>query len=267
VTPLEAALAYQHAGWSIVPARVTGKRALVPWKRWQESAPDLEQLRAWWRRWPRANPAVVTGHVSGVVVVDVDVGHHGDRALAELERDHGRLPWASVVETPSGGWHVYLAHPGGRIPNSASRLGRGLDVRGDGGLALLPPSRRQDRQYRWVVGGPDTVPAMPAAWAELLRPRPRTAVPDTRTTSAAAQPPGGPRDAARLAGLLKALQRAPEGCRNAVLYWAGCRLAEMVAQGAPPSWANVLIRAGVAAGLEQAEVRDTMASALGRTES
>jgi hypothetical protein len=66
---------------------------------------------------------------------------------------------------------------------------------------------------------------------------------------------------------LKALQRAPEGCRNAVLYWAGCRFAEMVAQGAPPSWADVLIRAGVAAGLEQAEVRDTMASALGRTES
>ena len=65
---------------------------------------------------------------------------------------------------------------------------------------------------------------------------------------------------------MKTLQRTPEGCRNTVLYWCGCRLAEMVKEGAPPSWADVLIRAGVAAGLEQAEVRDTMASALGRAE-
>jgi hypothetical protein len=258
-----AALAYCAAGWSVIPCRVTGKRALVRWRPWQQTAPDPEQLRIWWRRWPRANLAAITGRVSGVIVLDVDPRHGGDRALAELEREHGDLPWLAVVETPSGGQHLYFAHPGGRVANSAGRIGAGVDVRGDGGIALLPPSRRHDGAYRWAVGGPATVPELPAAWVELVRPPKR---PAGATTTALGRPhvPGGPRDAARLAGLLRALQRAPEGKRNGVLFWCGCRLREMVEQGAPPSWAEVLVRAGIAAGLDPGECRDTVASALSR---
>jgi hypothetical protein len=259
--PLAAACAYCRAGWSVIPARVRGKRAAVRWREWQQSAPDLEQLRAWWARWPRANLAVITGRVSGVVVVDVDVRHGGDQVLAELEALHGDLPWQAVVETPSGGWHVYLRHPGGRVANSAGRIGTGVDVRGDGGLALLPPSSRADRAYRWAVGGPDSVPAMPSGWVELvrLRSRPRTPAPSSHPEDAG-------RHAARLAGLLRVLEQAPEGRRNATLYWAACRLREMLDQGAPAAWVAVLEQAGVAAGLDQVEVRDTVASGLGGAE-
>jgi hypothetical protein len=211
----------------------------------------------------RANPAVVTGRVSGVVVVDVDPRAGGDRALAELERRHGDLPWSAVVETPSGGVHVYLAHPGGRVVNSASRIGLGVDVRGDGGLALLPPSRRPDGIYRWTVGGPGQVPGMPAAWAALLRPPPRPAIAATRTGPGAAHGPDGHgQAAARLAGVLRAVHRAPVGQRNSTLHWAACRLAEIVAAGAPASWAKILVRAGVEVGLEPGECRDTVASGL-----
>jgi Bifunctional DNA primase/polymerase, N-terminal len=252
----DAAAGYCEAGWSIVPCRVTGKRALVRWKPWQQAPADAEQLAIWWRRWPKANLAVITGRVSGIVVVDVDPRHGGDRALAGLEREHGDLPWRAVVETPSGGWHVYLRHPGGRVPNSAGRLGVGVDVRGDGGLALLPPSRRHGDAYRWAVGGPAAVPEMPAAWVELLRPRPR------RGRAQAPMLGHGGHQEARLAGLLRVLERAPEGRRNATLYWAGRRLAEMVDQGAPGHWREVLEQAGVAAGLPAAEVRATIASAL-----
>jgi hypothetical protein len=266
VTPLDAALTYAGHGWSVVPARVTGKGSLVAWKSLQQTAADPGQLRAWWRRWPRANVAAVTGRLSGVVVIDVDVRHGGDGALAELERDHGALPRTAVVATPSGGIHVYLVHPGGgRIPNSASRLGRGLDVRGDGGIALLPPSRRPDGAYRWALGGPGSVPPMPTAWAELLRPPPRLAAAGTRTAPGASQPPDGSRGgtAARLAGLLRTLQRAPAGQRNATLFWCGCRLAElMVDQGAPQAWVEILVRAGTATGLQEHEVRGTVASGL-----
>jgi hypothetical protein len=256
MTPLQAALHYQEAGWSVVPAAVTGKRALVPWKRWQAAAPDPEQLRAWWRRRPRANPAIITGTLSGVIVVDVDPRHHGDHALAELEQRHGDLPWLAVVETPSGGCHVYLAHPGGRIGNSASRIGLGVDVRGDGGLALLPPSRRQDGQYQWVLGGPGSVPPMPPAWAELLRPPPRQPPEGARTAAGAVFPADAP---GRLAGILKALQRTPEGQRNRCLYWCAKRLAE----GAPAHWRQILADAALACGLEPGEIRDTLNSAMG----
>ena len=59
---------------------------------------------------------------------------------------------------------------------------------------------------------------------------------------------------------------APEGRRNATLHWAACRLPEMLDQGAPREWAQVLEQAGVAAGLDQVEVRDTVASGLGKAE-
>jgi hypothetical protein len=219
----------------------------------------------------QGQPALVTGAVSGVVVVDVGPRAGGDRALAELEQRHGDLPWSAVVETPSGGVHVYLAHPGGKIANSASRIGLGVDVRGDGGLALVPPSRRPDGQYRWAVGGPGTVPPMPPSWAELLRPAPRDATCSTRGALGAAQRPGagshdlggGDQHAARLAGWLRALQRAPVGQRNNCLYWCGRRLAEAVYQGAPAHWRQVLADAARECGLEPAEIRDTLDSALG----
>jgi hypothetical protein len=260
MTPLQAALTYQQAGWSIVPAAIEGKRALVGWRHWQQATADPDQLRTWWRRRPKANLALVTGTISGVVVVDIDPRHHGDHALAELEQRHGDLPWTAVVETPSGGVHVYLAHPGGRIANSASRIGLGIDVRGDGGLALLPPSRRADGCYRWALGGPGGVPSMPAAWAELLRPPPGDAPGSTRRPSGADSPPGTSR---RLAGILSALQRAPEGQRNNCLYWCGRRLAEMVDHGAPAHWRQVLADTALACGLEPAEIQDTLDSALG----
>jgi Bifunctional DNA primase/polymerase, N-terminal len=270
MTPLQAALQYQEAGWSVVPAAVTGKRALVPWKRWQAAAPDPEQLRAWWRRRPRANPAVITGTLSGVIVVDVDSCHHGDHALAELEQHHGDLPWSAVVETPSGGVHAYLAHPGGRIANSASRIGLGIDIRGDGGIALLPPSRRPDGTYRWAVGGPHTVPPMPERWAQLLRPPPKDARLSTPAAPGAARrpgvgsdSPGGHQQAARLAGVLRVLERAPIGERNNRLYWAGCRLGEMLDRGAPAHWRQVLADTARQCGLEPAEIEDTLDSALG----
>jgi hypothetical protein len=49
-----------------------------------------------------------------------------------------------------------------------------------------------------------------------------------------------------------------------VFYWAACRLAEMLAAGAPTHWAEVLMDAGIEIGLEPGECRDSMASGLGR---
>jgi Bifunctional DNA primase/polymerase, N-terminal len=270
VTPLDAALAYQQAGWSVVPAAIEGKRALISWRRWQQAVADPYQLHAWWRRWPKANPALVTGAVSGVAVVDVDPRHRGDHALAELEQRDVDLPWLAVVETPSGGVHVYLRHPGGRIANSVSRIGLGVDVRGDGGLALLPPSRRPDGCYRWAVGGPTTVPEMPDSWIQLLRPPPTQAVAGMRRPLGAAKDPparshhpGSRQHAVRLAGILRALQRAPEGERNNTLYWCGRRLAEMVDHGAPAHWRQVLADTARQCGLTAAEIEDTLDSAMG----
>ncbi len=118
---------------------------------WPESASNSPRMiRSWWRRWPNANIGLVTGEVSGVVVLDVDPRHGGEVSLEELEKEHGPLPETVTSQTGSGGLHLLFSHPGLRVPNSAGALGPGLDVRGDGGYIVAPPSLHAcGRRYTW----------------------------------------------------------------------------------------------------------------------
>jgi hypothetical protein len=75
--------------------------------------------------------------------------------LAELQRRHGALPPSLAVHTGSGGSHYWFAHPGRHVHNSAGRLGPGIDVRGDGGYVIAPPSvHHTGRAYQWATRNP-----------------------------------------------------------------------------------------------------------------
>ena len=88
------------------------------------------------------NIGIRTGKISGVFVLDVDTRNGGDKTLAALELTHGDLPTTIRVETPSGGFHLWFNIPQGiTIRNSAGKLGAGLDIRGDGGQVVVPPSQ------------------------------------------------------------------------------------------------------------------------------
>jgi hypothetical protein len=115
---------------------------------------DPTVISTWWSQWPDANVAIVTGAVSGLIVLDVDPAHGGDEALNDLEMIYGHLPQTVEVVTGSGGRHVYFRHPGSTVPNSAGKVGAGLDVRGDGGYVVAPPSLHiSGRRYEWEVSG------------------------------------------------------------------------------------------------------------------
>jgi Bifunctional DNA primase/polymerase, N-terminal len=257
---LQAALGYLEHGWSIVPAPIAGKRALIPWKRWQTNRPSPQLWRAWAERWPRANIALVAGALSGVVVLDIDPRHGGDRSLAQLEAEHGELPTTTVVITPSGGRHAYFAHPGGRIANSQGLLGPGLDVRGDGGLALLPPSRRQDgTRYEWWQD-PDALAPLPG-WMEASCRPPRAT--EHASSSVATTRLDDARTTARFDAILRILHNTPEGGRNTATYWCALRVRDLIAEGAPRTLAVDLEEAAVARGLPRAEAKRTVLSGLG----
>jgi hypothetical protein len=92
---------------------------------------------------------VPTGPRSGFWVLDVDVdqarGNDGRASLAELEAEHGKLPQTVSTRTPRGGLHLLFRwSPHDSLRNSAGKLGPGLDVRGDGGYVIMPPSQRAD---------------------------------------------------------------------------------------------------------------------------
>lgn len=155
-----AAFAYLRRGWSIIPIERHGKRPLIHWEEYQRRLPKEPELRDWYTRWPYANVAVVTGALSNLVVLDVDPRHGGDKALAKLQQTHGKFPRTVEARSGGGGRHIYFSHPGGTVSNRVG-LVRGVDLRGDGGLVIAPPSVHESGHlYRWRTGrGPDEVEA------------------------------------------------------------------------------------------------------------
>jgi hypothetical protein len=172
-----------------------------------DATTDEHTIRDWWARWPDANVAIRTGAES-CWVLDVDPAKGGENSLAELVARHGPIPETVEALTGGGGRHLDFQHPGLgiRIPNSAGHLGPGLDVRGDGGYAIVSPSvHRSGRDYTWEVAHhPDDVPLAPApAWLlELV------------LTPPGSENGNGHRSAEDWAALL---QGAPEGQRHTVL--------------------------------------------------
>ena len=147
-----AALAYLARGWSVIPVEPRGKRPLVPWTEYQLRPATVEELEAWFKRWPNANIGIVTGAVSGLVVLDVDERHGGTASLSQLNKEFGPGPKTVEAGTGGGGRHVYFGHPGGRVGNRVG-LRPGIDLRGDGGCVVAPPSvHPSGRPYAWLPG-------------------------------------------------------------------------------------------------------------------
>ncbi|HTQ71208.1 MAG TPA: bifunctional DNA primase/polymerase [Acidocella sp.] len=81
-----------------------------------------------------------TGAASGVVVVDIDI-KDGARGMEWLNANSERLPFTRTHKTRSGGLHLlFLVPVGVHLRNSASRVAPGVDVRGEGGYIIVPPS-------------------------------------------------------------------------------------------------------------------------------
>jgi hypothetical protein len=87
------------------------------------------------------------------VEIDTPQGHNvnGFATLAGLEAVHGPLPATLIAESPSGSRHHYWVYPPGWVirNNNSTRLGPGIDIRGEGGMVVAPPSQRADGVYRW----------------------------------------------------------------------------------------------------------------------
>jgi hypothetical protein len=114
-TLLSAALAYAERGWRVFPLQ--GK---IPLGRLAphgclDATSNAEAIRTWWRKEPRANIGLATGH--DFFVLDVDLKSQGDEALEDLERQHGRLPDTLQQQTGTGGRHYLFALPGWQIRN------------------------------------------------------------------------------------------------------------------------------------------------------
>ena len=114
----------------------------------RDASTDAQTIRNWWGRWPNANIGVATGKICGFFVLDID-GQEGEETLAAWQLEHEPLPDTPTNRTGSGGRHLLFAYPGFPIRNKV-RIGPGVDVRGDRGYIVVPPSiHASGRCYEW----------------------------------------------------------------------------------------------------------------------
>lgn len=225
---------------------------------------DAQIIKGWWTRWPNAGVGIRTGSASGLVVIDVDPGHGGQTSFNALLKDHGGLRQVPLrVRTGGDGWHLYFAHPGTAVPNDAGRrLGPGLDVRGDGGYVVAPPSIHQStKPYRWV-GAANTPPPLPPWLAQRLVPPPLV---PRRNLSLDMAPSIASRYAdAALTGELAALAGAPEHTRNDTLNRAAFNIGQLAIAGDPyeATVRDALLAQAQAIGLSEREALATIESGL-----
>jgi hypothetical protein len=137
-----------------------------------DATTDKNTIEQWWDQWPRANVGVRTGRESGIVVVDIDPPKGGDDSWNDA--CNGQVPFDTVeVLTGGGGRHIYFQHPGGVVKSAVGVL-PGIDIRGDGGYVVVPPSFHvSGSQYLWEDAcRPGTVDVSPIpVWvANLIRP-------------------------------------------------------------------------------------------------
>ena len=147
---LEEALELLELGWSVIPIRPETKRPRVKWKEFQTRLPTIEEIEDWWTHYPEDPIALITGELSGVVVVDCD----NEEAFHAAFDCGMKSPFRAKTKR---GHHLYFRHPRDGI-RRGPRAGvnsrgsdfpriNGLDFRGDGSYALVPPSKN----YTWDI--------------------------------------------------------------------------------------------------------------------
>lgn len=143
---------YLSLGFSVIPVG-QDKKPLIKWEEFQKRKPTEDEIKKWAETYPDLNIGIVTGEVSGVVVVDVEAG--GDTT---------DLPQTVIVKTGGGGFHYYYKHPQTPVKN-AVKTRKKTDIRGDGGYVVAVPSlHKSGNRYEWAVPPEKSEFAEPPRW-------------------------------------------------------------------------------------------------------
>lgn len=147
----QSALGYARMGYSVIPLRPRDKRPMVDfmWAEYQKRPATEKEISEWWDKEPNANIGIITGQISGIVVIDVDVDKGGSYEFIAKA-----LPTGQISQTGSGGYHFIYDYPYGTTDKIHNRVTTGVDIRGDGGYIVAPPSIHSNgKAYQWIESG------------------------------------------------------------------------------------------------------------------
>ena len=147
----------------------------------KDATTDLAVIQKWWSEYPQANIGIATGAKSGIIVIDIDPRHSGNESFERLQKEFGKLPEPQVT-TGGNGYHLYYRCPKHFefLKNTVDLGGfKGIDVRGENGYVLAPPSNHvSGGYYRWNIIMeliPDYMESLPE-WLINLAATPRTKI-------------------------------------------------------------------------------------------
>jgi hypothetical protein len=176
VTPLQVALSLaEEYGIPIIPCRSRDEpNPSDPEKVYKAKSPrtkhgfedgscNLEQIEAWWKRWPDSLVGIRTGEQSGIFVVDID-----PLAVGWYQENAAKLAAGRIHKTKRG-YHLLFKHPQG-FDNSTGALPQGVDCRGEGGLAIWWPAHGGE-----AVGDISDINTLPAWVSDTIRAKPAKA--------------------------------------------------------------------------------------------
>jgi hypothetical protein len=166
---LTSALDYsERFGFSVIPCRLD-KKPFIKWEPHQSQKATPEEIKAWLQKWQGAMIGIVTGEISGLLVIDCDT-KEGYEAIQRLLPDSLLVPTA---RTPRGGWHLYFIYPKDSGLTVGAGILPGVDFRGQGGYVIAPPSRNGDgKAYTWESGlslADIAPPALPESVFNILK--------------------------------------------------------------------------------------------------
>ena len=151
-TTLDAALAYQHLGFSVLPLQ--GKRpSCTDWKQYQQRAADIRTIKSWHSANKLNNVGLVCGAVSGnLAVLDLD-GAAGYPAFVAI---FPHLVDTYTVATGGGvGKHIYWQVE--EIPESVKAMSTpigNLEMCAEGRQVVAPPSLHPTTRQQYLVEKP-----------------------------------------------------------------------------------------------------------------
>lgn len=159
-TVLEHALAYHDAGFQVLPLKPKSKKpALLEWKPLQIKRLERSSVESYFTKNPDCNIGIITGHLSNLTVLDFDIKKQTAEATALMREFVAKMNPPLIVDTGSGGLHVYCKGSALRNEVTIPHLPFDLDIRSQGGYVVAPPSwhDKNATQYTWRGAAPDTL--------------------------------------------------------------------------------------------------------------
>lgn len=164
------ALEYASRGWAVLPlhsiensrcscgnakCRSPGKHPRTTNGVYGAST-DPNKINHWFANNPNANIGIATGAISALVVIDVDPKNGGSKSMTELIKKHGEFRDTYTVRTGGNGQHHYFEQPGYMVANGVPYPG--IDIKGDGGYVVAPPSNHHTGGIYMSLGDPTPSP-------------------------------------------------------------------------------------------------------------